>query len=805
MGENGAGKSTLISIAAGVMVANKGTILIDGVPIQDADVLSMRAHGISVANQHPALAPDLSVKENVQLVAPGIQTAEVEALIARVATQSLTLSPEDRIEDLSLAQRHVVEIVRALATRPRVLILDEPTEPFQEAEVRRLFELVAALKGEGIAIIYISHRLNEVMQIADRISVLRDGELIDTRPTADYTPKDIVTLIAGRPLDQVFPPKSDEVATGEPILEANELGGVGFSGVNFSVRSGEIVGLTGVEGQGQREFLRALAGVGSQNSGTIRINGEVFPRDNATAARAKGIGFVPEDRHIEGLFLPLSIRENLGLGIFQRISSWGIIDRNRDRSISNDIATGLGIKAASVETPVSALSGGNQQKVLIGREIAAKPVVLLIDEPTHGVDIGARSEIYRQLREVANSGTPVIVASSDGIELEGLCDRVLVFSRGHIVEELTGASLTDAAITEANLHATQLREDHSATERKSAGGWRRHLSDHLPTIAILAVTACIMASANIINDRFLSAFNLSILMTFVCALAFIAAGQLCVMLIGEIDLSVGPLAGLVVVLSSFGLQAGQPPIVIAFGVIAILLFCLVFGLLQGALVELLKLPSMVITLATFSGIQGVSLLLRPRPGGRISDILSDTIAMPVLGVPFGMVAAIAVVLILEFVLSRRSFGRAWRATGSDPRASHILGVNARRVRLTAFALAGLLTGCGGLVLAGQVGIGTATTGINYTLLSITAAVLSGAKISGGRGSFIAVLAGALMVQTIMSATPFLRLSDAWQYWLVGGATLIAAGLFSVTGGRMPSLRFPAKLKQILPSQSSGDL
>jgi ribose transport system ATP-binding protein len=205
-----------------------------------------------------------------------------------------------------------------------------------------------------------------------------------------------------------------------------------------------------------------------------------------------------------------------------------------------------------------------------------------------------------------------------------------------------------------------------------------------------------------------------------------------------------------------------------------------FGLAQGALVELLKLPSIVITLATFSGIQGVSLLLRPQPGGMITDRLSDTIGMLIFGVPLGMILAVAAMIGLEFILSRRSFGRSWRATGSDQRASHVLGINARRVRLVAFALAGLLTGCGGLVLAGQVGIGSAATGVNYTLLSITAAVLSGVKISGGRASFIAVLAGALMVQTIMSATPFFQISDAWQYWLVGAATLVAASLFSMT-------------------------
>tara|TARA_R110000751_G_scaffold259709_3_gene358980 strand:- start:14329 stop:16908 length:2580 start_codon:yes stop_codon:yes gene_type:complete len=793
VGENGAGKSTLISIAAGVLDANAGEIRLNNAVLVETGVRAMRAKGISVANQHPALAPDLSVRENVQLAAPKIRGSELDTLLGRVATRSLAVNPDDRIETLTLAQRHVVEIVRALATRPRVLILDEPTEPFQEAEVRQLFELIGTLRDEGIAIVYISHRLNDVKQIADRISVLRDGELIDTRPAAAYSTTDIVTLIAGKPLDQVFPPKSVLPASGEPVLDVKGFGGAGFVDVDFTAHAGEIVGLTGVEGQGQREFLRGLAGVGNRQTGSIRIRGRAYTGKGVTAARAAGFGFVPDDRHVEGLFQPLSIRENLGLGLSKRIAHWGIINRNRDHAISGEIASGLGIKAASVETPVSALSGGNQQKVLIGREISAGPDVLLIDEPTHGVDIGARSEIYRQLRAVADGATPVVVASSDGMELEGLCDRVLVFSRGRVVQELSGSSVTDAAITKANLQATQLRESDVKTERKPGGHWRRRLADHLPTIAILAVTACIMAAANMMNDRFLSGFNLSILMTFVCALALIAAAQFSVMLIGEIDLSLGPLAGLVVVLSSFLLQSGQSPAAIATGTVVILLLCLLFGLMQGALVELLRLPSMVITLATFSGIQGVSLLLRPQPGGIISDLLSEAVGLPVFGVPLGMVVALVTVLALEFILSRSAFGRSWRATGSDVRASHILGVKRRRARLVAFALASLLTGCGGLVLAGQVGIGTASTGVNYTLLSITAAVLSGAKISGGRGSFVAVFAGALMVQTIMSATPFFRMSDAWQYWLIGAATLVAAGLFSVTAARSARRRIVGNL------------
>lgn len=788
VGENGAGKSTLISIAGGILKANAGEIRVNGAPIGKADVATLREHGVSVANQHPALAPDLTVRENLLLAEPGLDAAAIRALLDRVTTQALKIDPDARVADLILACRHMVEIARALATRPRVIVFDEPTEPFQEAEVARLFDLIRALRDDGTAIVYISHRLNEVMEIADRVSVLRDGRMIETRRSGDYAPNEIVTLIAGQPLAQVFPSKKQGETASDPVLETRRLSGAGFQEIDLTLRPGEIVGLTGVEGQGQRELIRCLAGMEPRNGGEIRIDGTPVSGDTVTANRASGFGFVPDDRHAEGLFLPMSIRENIGLGIVDDIANRGIIDRTRDIETTTGVARSLGVKASSIEAPISSLSGGNQQKVLIGREIAFGPKVLLIDEPTHGVDIGARSEIYRQLREVADGGTPVMVASSDGIELEGLCDRVLVFSRGRIVRELVGEDISDETITEANLQATGVRETSDAENGGRSSHWRRRLGAHLPAIGNLAVAGAIMAAANIANPLFLSAFNLSFLMTFFCALAFIAAAQLCVMLIGEIDLSLGPLAGLVVVLSSYLIGPDVTPSTLVAAGGGIVLICTLFGLAQGALVELLRLPSMVITLATFSGIQGVSLLLRPQPGGRISDLLSEAISYPVLGVPTGIIAVVGVVLLLQFVLSSTGFGRAWRATGSDKRASHVLGVSDRKVRLVAFAMAGLLTGCGGLVLAGQVGIGTATTGVNYTLLGITAAVLSGVKISGGSGSFVAVLASSLLVQSIMSATPFLQVSDAWQYWLIGGATIIAASFYALSGRGFARLR-----------------
>jgi len=783
VGENGAGKSTLINIAAGIVAADAGVITLAGRSIARPDPRSMRAAGLAVAFQHPALPPELTVRECLGLVAPRFVadqgTDAARALLDRVATSALRVDPAARIAELSIAQRHVVEIARALASDPAVLVLDEPTEPFQDGDVQHLFGLLRRLRDEGKALVYISHRLHEVSQLADRISVLRDGELIETRPAAAFSAVDIVNLIVGRPLGQVFPAKRDPAEEGEVVLAVDALSGPRFSGVSLQVRAGEIVGLAGVEGQGQREFIRALAGAHPRHGGAVQVGGDDPVRSGQAAARAARIAFVPDDRHAEGLFLSLSVRDNIGIAQLDRNTRGAVLDGARETASVDAIMARLRIKAASRASAVSTLSGGNQQKVLFGREIGAAPAVLLVDEPTKGVDVGARGEIYRQLRAIAGDGTAVIVASSDGVELEGLCDRVLVFARGMVQRELTGTDVTDAQITEANLKATGLRTDTPADPPR-ADRLRRILThDYLPALILLALIAAVCGVTNSLNPKFLTGYNLGIVLTFLSALAFVSFAQLAVMLIGEIDLSVGPLAGLAVVLASFVLPSGASPGALVAGAVGIVVVCALLGYLQGMLVIALGLPSMVVTLATFFGFQGIGLFLRPRPEGLIDTALLDVLTEPYLALPAIFFAVVAAALLLEWMLWRRPFGRALRAVGSDSTAAFKLGVRRRVLVPAAFALAGALTGLGALVLAAEVGFGSTAAGVNYTLMSITAVVLGGVTMTGGRGSFVCTLLGAALVQSMYSATAFLAISSAWQYWLVAGATLLAAGIFSV--------------------------
>lgn len=781
LGENGAGKSTLIAIAAGVLRPTTGRVNLKGADVSALDPRGRREGGISVAYQHPSLAPDLTVHENLLLAAPTLTAEAADALLDSIATAQLRMAITTRVGELTLAQLHVVEIARALATDPAVMIFDEPTEPFQHEDIRKLFSLIKALRARGVAIVYVSHRLHEITELADRISIMRDGEMVATRPAGDFSDAEIIGLIAGRPLEQIFPPKA--AALGRPLLQTERLSGDGFAEVTMTVHSGEVIGLAGVEGEGQREFLRALAGVNGRSAGRLVVDGQAVTAQGPAAARAAGLGFVPDDRHAEGLFLNLSVRENIGIGGLDQVSRGVLIQRPAEELLAGDMSRALAVRTPSIETAVADLSGGNQQKVLFGREISAKPRVLLIDEPTKGVDIGARTEIYQRLRRLAQDGTAVIVAASDGVELEGLCDRVFVFSRGAVSAELTGAQVTDTAITKANLTSTSARAGTVARGGQPKTGVRRFLAgDHFPSVILLVLTAAIVVATNVVNEFFLSGFNIVQMLSLLAILCLLSLAQFSTILVGGIDLSVGPLAGLVVVLASFLMPAGSSGASIAGSGALIVALCAAFGYFQGTLVTLLRLPAIVVTLASFIGLQGVSLLLRPRPAGRIDSDLASFAGLPVLGVPLGMWLALACVAVLEFILFRRAAGRKLRAVGSNPTASLRLGVDGGRVQRVAFALAGGLTGLAGLLLAAQIGIGSGTTGVDFSLMSITAVVLGGVSVAGGRGSAISVLCGAALVQATISASSFLTADSSWQYTVVGAITLIGACLFSIARG-----------------------
>jgi ribose transport system ATP-binding protein len=453
VGENGSGKSTLLGVASGFLTPDEGVVEIGGRERGRASAAEARALGLGIAYQTHSQVLDLSVAENLYLaVPPDLRPdyGDMEAWAAsRLEEFTLRIRPNAVAGSLSLAERQMLEVAKALLARPKVLLLDEPTTALGPEEVEQLHALVLERSRSGVGIVYVSHRLPEVLGIADRITVLRDGVGQGTFDAAGMSEEALVALMIGRPLQLAFPDRASDGASSEVLLDIAALRGERFGPIDLKVHKGEILGIAGAEGNGQGPFLRALAGV-ERPTGTASCNGGALDTRSPLGPLRAGVVLLSGDRARESLFPVLSVRANTTIQVLRRFGRLGVLRRRRERETVHDLVRRLRIRTASIEQPVQSLSGGNQQKVALTRPFLRGEVkVILADEPTQGVDVGARFEIYGALRAKADEGVAVIVKSSDPLELAGLCDRVVVMSRGRIVDEIPRAQLGERRIVEA--------------------------------------------------------------------------------------------------------------------------------------------------------------------------------------------------------------------------------------------------------------------------------------------------------------------------------------------------------------------
>ncbi|MGF6780982.1 ATP-binding cassette domain-containing protein [Paraburkholderia sp. GAS334] len=778
VGENGAGKSTLMAVASGALVPEKGRVVINGVETK-GDTDAARRLGLAIVRQEPALMPDLTVAENLYLGVPAEQrpslmnTARWAQQLLRQWSGDVAIDANERVLSLNPEQRFIVEIVKALAANPKVLVLDEPTEHLLAEDVDRLFAHIRKVAASGCSVVYISHRIREVQKIANRLTVLRDGQGQGTYDAARLSEQQIVELIVGGTLDREFPAKVANDRAGV-VLDVISLRGTGFTDVSVQIRKGEIVGLAGIDGNGQREFIRALAGL-ARSRGGVTVNGKPARIQTSQAAATSGIRYLPGDRHRDAIFGELSVRENFSLRSLPFDSIRGWISQKSEARRTKLAVAGFAVKTPSVETPIRSLSGGNQQKLVLASVLASNPEVLLVDEPTQGVDIGARMEIYKVLRQAAAAGTAVIVVSSDALEVAGLCDRVLIFSRGHIVKELRDAAVNENNITSAVLTATTERERGSAS---IPGFWKWASGDWAPLVMLALAVCALGIYATHVNETYLSARNLSGVLALVATLAIVAYGQQALMLVGGIDLSVGPLMGLMVVMQSFFLNDGASLGHQLSGWAIVFLVAVAVGLVNWILVDPFRLHPMVATLATYMALQAASLLLRPVPGGLIADSVVEVIGTQAGFVPIIAIFAVVLAIALEFALFKTRLGLTFRGVGSRIEAARMAGVRPHLTLLTAYVGCSLLAGVAAVPMMAQVGSGDPGAGINYTLASIAAVVIGGASLFGGRGSFVGSLLGALLIIQVNVVTSFLDIGDSWQSYLLGGMILASVALYS---------------------------
>ncbi|MBJ7604150.1 MAG: sugar ABC transporter ATP-binding protein [Candidatus Dormibacteraeota bacterium] len=454
MGENGAGKSTLLRILSGDYQPDQGWLTLAGQRLTFASPRQARQSGIRVIYQEAEIIPGVDVAENIYAGelprrGPFVDRGRLAALVREAIKEygfGTVLPAHADGDKLSPAQRQLVEILRALKSGVKVLALDEPTSSLTDEQVESLFVLIRRLRSEGVAIIYVSHRMREMLQIADRIAVLRDGRLVAVRPVKETSEGEIVRLMVGRDLTDVL--ERTPSASSRIVLRVRDLNSDWHRGISFEIKAGEVLGFAGLVGAGRTELAKVVFGDYRRNSGTIEVDGRAVDIRHPSHAIAAGIGLAPEDRKGDGLVLIRSVQENVALAILRRLSRFRFIRAALERRVVREYVDRLRIRTPSIGQQVAKLSGGNQQKVVLARWLAAHPKVLILDEPTRGIDVGAKAEIYRLINELANEGIGIMLISSELPEILGLADRVLVMQKGRITGELSAAEATEEKVLE---------------------------------------------------------------------------------------------------------------------------------------------------------------------------------------------------------------------------------------------------------------------------------------------------------------------------------------------------------------------
>jgi rhamnose transport system ATP-binding protein len=477
LGENGAGKSTLIKIASGVYQPDEGQLLVGGQPVRFNSPRDAQVHGIATIYQELLLYPELTVAENIFMGHAlrrrfGVMDWGAMAGKSKELLDSLNIHDMDvnrKVGSLTVGNRQRVEIAKALSMNARVLIMDEPTAAITETDVEQLFAIIGLLKERSVGIVYISHRLNEVFEIGDRVTVLRDGRYIDTKAVADTNEDELINLMVGRTIDNLFPKLDAPI--GQTVLEVRGLNRKPLThDISFQLRAGEIVGMAGLVGAGRSELAQVIFGISPAQAGTILIDGHPVRIKNPGQAMRHGIAYLPEDRGTQGLIRPMDLRANTSLTVLNSLSRATFINRRKETKLAIDTIQQLNIRAYGPFQLVGKLSGGNQQKVVVGKWLATKPRILIVDEPTRGIDVGAKAEIHRLMSELAQRGLAILMISSELPEILGMSDRILVMREGHLVAEFSREEATQENIGMAMMGNVAVNNHHQPVAHLQADG-----------------------------------------------------------------------------------------------------------------------------------------------------------------------------------------------------------------------------------------------------------------------------------------------------------------------------------------------
>ena len=788
VGENGSGKSTLVKIIAGTLTADDGLVEVAGRRLQPVTPRRSRELGVHAVFQDGSMIDELSVAQNMYIGSesknrPGYGDIEHWTRQVLLERGVAATHPSTRASAVAPGDRQLIEIVRAVNGRPAVLLLDEATSALDATGVDHALRLVQAAAGAGAAVLFVTHRLSEVFRVAHRITVLRDGTWQGTFATSDIDQHGLVELMAGTSVDVEFPQRHDIAADAPVAVVATDLIGPRLQVPALAVRRGEIHGVAGADGNGQLDLLRALARI-DDAGGTVMIDGRAVTSYRQTVAA--GAVFLSGDRANGSLLAALSVRENLTVGVLSKLANRGILQRANEVRHSEAEIERYGVRVGDAEHPITSLSGGNQQKVAISRVLATNPGALFIEEPTQGVDVRSRMEIYRFLRAAADAGLAVVLHSSDASELAGLADRIVVLSRGRIVEEFAGTEATEESIVGAFVGATHLVEApvdegggaQTSSDEKRPPARMRSVND-FPRMTALAVGLLLIgAYARLKNDTFLTTASLRNIALFALPLALVAIAEYCVLVMGGLDIAVAGTIALTAVTLSFVAGSGGLAHVLVVALLVAVGVGLAVGATNALLIEGAKVTPVIATIATLGASTGIALMLRPTAGGLISDQLGRVFKNGPGFLPWLLIAVGGMVMVGDLVLWRSGTGLLVRAVGLNPVRAQRLGLPMQRLRIASYLVCGVLAAIAGVTVAAQISIGDATVGGNYTLLAIAAPVLGGASLLGGRGSFLGCLVGALVLALTQNLPQILGISDALGFLFTGLLTLGALLAYS---------------------------
>jgi ribose transport system ATP-binding protein/rhamnose transport system ATP-binding protein len=805
LGENGAGKSTCVKMLAGVYRPTAGAVVLDGRPITFASPQEAEKAGVAVMHQHPGLFPELSVAENVFMghmprsAMGGIDAAammrEARELTASVG---LIVDPGAPLGELRTSEQQLVEIARALSLHARVLIMDEPTAALSQREVTQLFQVVADLKRRGVAMMFVGHRMDEIFRISDRIAVLRDGALIGVEEAAKLPREKAIKMMVGRELSALYP--SANAAAGGVALEVRGLSRAGeFEDVSFTLRRGEILGLGGLVGSGRTEIARALFGITQPISGEIVLAGEVRRFASASDAMAAGIAYVSEDRLGQSLVMEFPIVTNASLTILDSASTAGFSSRRKTLEKVSPHLDRLKLRFRSYDQPVNTLSGGNQQKVVISKWLATNPSILILDEPTQGIDVQSKAEVHQMIADLARQGLAIILISSEMPELVGMCDRIVVLLEGRQTAQFTREEATQEniirAATDAESREGALRlveNDRPAADLAAQDAARPHWTSLLARreLGLVAAMLAVILPVALINPLIFSAANLTALSMDASLLAIATLAQLLVLVTRNIDLSVASVIGL----SAYGsalVMSSDPALGITAGLLVGCGVGLACGVFNGAVVGYGNVPAIVVTLGTMSVFRGLHSLWtggKQISADQVPQAWLDMTSARLFGVPLMVLIAAAILVVAVLLLSRTATGRQLFAIGSNPSGARLIGIPEKRLVLLAFTVAGLLAGFTGALWASRYATIDARVAYGYELTVIAAAVVGGVAIRGGAGTVLGILLGALTLLVIRNGLILVRVDPLWLQGVYGLVILAAIGIDAAVQRRAAARR-----------------